>query len=121
MAHAAVQDGLPHVEIMQMASLGAWGTVSGNVNRDLKKLAKDNYLPKPFTVRCPCLDPKSSVDLLTWEDVSMFLPHEVCAFLSGLGDEYSRLLGTDYINKFWSAVQADDPRLAYAAEPSLDG
>ena len=59
LCHQAFLDGLHHhPEVAKLASLGNWGEVQGNGNRDLKKIFDSADLPSPSILRMPCLGPK---------------------------------------------------------------
>ena len=72
LARAAVLDGLLHHEIASLASIGNWGQMPGNCNRDLQRKYHIDYLPAPLVVRVPCIAPKASA---SWDDLGRCRNH----------------------------------------------
>ena len=110
LAHAATTDGLLHPEVVAMASMGSWGQVPGNCNRDLKRAYPCDDLPLPTTVRVPCLSEKAHPTIVVHTDVGLMLPHLWIASIatSHLADQ---LLGLQSVEQFWASVNQHDPRL----------
>ena len=93
-----------------MASMGSWGQVPGNCNRDLKRAYPCDDLPLPTTVRVPCLSEKAHPTIVVHTDVGLMLPHLWIASIatSHLADQ---LLGLQSVEQFWASVNQHDPRL----------
>ena len=110
LAHAAVLDGLLHHEIASLASIGNWGQMPGNCNRDLQRKYHIDYLPAPLVVRVPCIAPKAVPAEMIWADAAIMLPHQWVASIAILPQAES-LLGFSHMEAFWNGVSAKDPRL----------
>lgn len=121
LAHAAVVDGCQHREVWQVAAIGMWGEHPGNCNRDLKKIIGcDDILPEPLTIRVPCLDTKSTPNIVMWDDASLMVPHTWLASVADL-PEAEALLGLSKTEEFWTNVSPADPRLlANGGHPVLN-
>ena len=114
LAELAMQDGASHVELIKLAEAGAWGAHQGSAHRDImSKFCSDVKLPEPFTLKVPCVCPKTSLEK---EDLAAcFLPH---LMFSHLGEHYPIFfheafsLGKGKLENFWQGVaKTGDDRL----------
>lgn len=120
-AACAVLDGCQHPEVAQLASCGAWGSITGNINRDLKRTvlkAEELWVPEPYVIKVPCRDPKAfDPRVQKYEDASLLLPHQLFAALrEHKPEEFVSLLGAHDCKAFWDQVNPRDPRLLAKGE-----
>ena len=119
LADLAMQDGASHVELIKLAEAGAWGAHHGSAHRDImSKFCSDVKLPEPFTLKVPCVCPKTSLE--KEDHAACFLPH---LMFSHLGEHYPTFfheafsLGKDKLANFWNGVaKTGDDRLPKCLE-----
>ena len=112
LAHLAVLDGAKHEELIQMASAGNWGQVSGNCHRDFMSThCKKNALTKAHEVDVQVRDPKTSK--VGVETASLYLPHMLFADLAtSYPEQFDKNFGCSELAGFWKNVEAvKDERL----------
>ena len=119
LADLAMQDGASHDELIKLAEAGAWGAHHGSAHRDImSKFCSDVKLPEPFTLKVPCVCPKTSLE--KEDHAACFLPH---LMFSHLGEHYPTFfheafsLGKDKLENFWNGVaKTGDDRLPKCLE-----
>ena len=113
-ADLSLHEGAKHPSLVALAQTANWGQHPANAHRDvMRTFCSDVQLPKPWLVKVPCVDPKSSLE--KEEEAAIFLPHLV---FSHLGEHYPAFfqqffsLGKGSLEKFWTGVQkTGDDRL----------
>lgn len=105
-------------ELKEVASCGAWGAAQGNINRDLlRKFAGNCLVPEPIKVKVPCVNPKVDANIKTDKFTSIIFPSQWLHALSSetsLKDKFSSVFGVGALERFWSSVSPNDPKLTVA-------
>lgn len=120
LAFAAHEDGCLETEVVELASLGAWGEHPANIHRDLTRLLQKKIKAgtlgglkqsPEIVIKVPALDSKDPSGM-TEANFHMFLPH---LMISSFCDSYSALIESCFApskaSNFWEQVAEDDPRL----------
>ena len=105
-ALAAKQDGVAHLEVLRLASIGSFGTSVHNCHRELKAMYLKNVLtPVPTTFKVPCLDPKAGNNQCVYGSCSVLLPHDwFSALATHFEVHFATMFGSEKIVEFWRHV-----------------
>ena len=119
LAHLAVLDGAKHEELIQMASAGNWGQVSGNCHRDFMSThCKKNALTKAHEVDVQVRDPKTSK--VGVETASLYLPHMLFADLAtSYPEQFDKNFGCSELAGFWKMLRQSRMRGCKATPSAL--
>ena len=119
LAEMASLDGLKHPDVERLAGFGTRGKHTGNIDRDLRRYVKDDYLghiqlpdasayPLPLKI---LKGPEAGVHLMPHYYMA---PHVLMSFLhrNFPKDFEAKILGTESaLGDFWAGVKSDDPRV----------
>ena len=110
---AAHRDGLQHPAIIKLASLGAWGTCTNNISRDLKGLvareSKGTFPCSELAQSIPCRNP--STNSTEPADIHFFNAASVVASLFNSQEQFDAVMKPELVGTFWSNIKNDDPKL----------
>ena len=116
MAH---KDGLNHPDVTSLAGFGTWGKHSGNIDRDLRKYVRNDYLS---SVQMPCADAyQLPLKILKGPDTGVhtlahyyMAPHVLMSYLHRAfpADFAHKIIGSrTALAECWAGVPSNDPRL----------
>ena len=112
-------------DVQRFASVGTFASNASNAQRDL--LATENLksinlvTPKPFVIQAWVLNHSSGLAKLEKQDISIFLPHEWVQALFKHGFSEAVFGDSNDCQKFWSHVDAKDPKLHKNEMLKVDG
>ena len=112
-------------DVQRFASIGTFASNASNAQRDL--LATENLksinlvTPKPFVIQAWVLNHSSGLAKLEKQDISIFLPHEWAQALFIHGFSEAVFGDSNDCQKFWSHVDAKDPKLHKNEMLKVDG
>ena len=97
---AAHRDVLQHPAIIKLASLGAWGTCTNNISRDLKGLvareSKGTFPRSELAQSIPCRNPSAN----NTEPADIHYSQE----------QLDAAMKPEIVGTFWSNIKNDDPK-----------
>ena len=114
LAHVVLLAGNDEEEVDIIASCGGYGTVVGNIHRDLmRKFCTPLCAPEALAIQVPALDPKCGKSSVIVE-THIILPSAWISTLAStkyLEYEYQAIFGLDQVSDFWSAHSEHGPKL----------